>query len=111
MIATVQSLLFLGLALVAFVLEAWAFGDAVVRRPQSFTWAGKRTRNFWLLLLGGAVLAGFLALPPPIGGGFMPVMVMLIAVVPAAVYLGDVRPAVRSYGPRQGRRRPPGGGW
>lgn len=110
MIATVQGLLFLGLALVALVLEVWAFGDAVGRRREAFTWAGKRTRTFWLLLLGGAALAGFISLPPPIGGGYLPTMVMLIAVVPAAVYLGDVRPAVRSYGPRQGRR-PPGGGW
>lgn len=110
MIGTIQVLLFLGLALVAFGIELWALVDALGRRPEAFSWAGKRTRTFWLLLLGGAALLGFLALPPPVGLGMMPILIMLGAVIPAAVYLGDVRPAVRGY--RGGRRRPPGrGGW
>ena len=110
MIANIQVLLFIGLALVTFVLEVWALLDAATRRPEAFLAAGKRTRTFWLLLLGGAALAGFLALPPPLGLSLLPTLVMLAAVVPAAVYLADVRPAVRSHG--RGRRQPPGrGGW
>jgi hypothetical protein len=106
MIATIQVLLFLGLALVALALEVWALVDAAGRRPEAFSYAGKRTRSFWLLLLGGATLAGFLALPPPLGLGIMPLMIMLGAVVPAGVYLADVRPAVRGY-----RRPPRRDGW
>jgi hypothetical protein len=109
-IGTVQVVLFLGLALVGLALEVWALVDAAGRPAQAFSWAGKRTRNFWLLLLGGAALAGFLALPPPVGFGMMPTIIMLGAVVPAAIYLSDVRPAVRGF--RGGRRQPPGrGGW
>jgi hypothetical protein len=107
-IATIQVLLFLGLALVALGLEAWALIDAASRRAEAFSYAGKRTRGFWLLLLGGATVAGFLAIPAPLGLGIMPVIVMLAAVVPAGVYLADVRPAVRGYG--RGRR-PGQGGW
>lgn len=108
MIGTIQTLLFLGLALVGIVIEAWALLDALRRPPQAFSYAGKRTRTFWLLLLGGAAVLGFLSIPPPLGVGYMPVFIMLGAIVPAAVYLSDVRPAVRGFG----RRRPPrGGGW
>ena len=110
MIATIQVLVFLGLALVGFAVEVWALVDAASRRAAAFTAAGKRTRGFWRLLLGGGALAGFLAIPRPLGLGLMPTLILLGAVVPAGVYLGDVRPAVRGYG--GGRRRPPQrGGW
>lgn len=103
MIATLQVLIFLALALVAFGLEAWALVDAARRPPTAFAYAGKRTKNFWLVLTGVAAAVGFLAIPPPLGLGFVPLFLMLAAVVPAGVYLADVRPAVRGY------RRPGGG--
>lgn len=107
-VATIQLVLFLALALVAFGIEVWALIDAARRSPQAFTYAGKRTRTFWLALTGAAAAIGFLAIPPPIGLSLVPFTLSVLAVVPAAVYLADVRPAVRGYG----RRRPPrGGGW
>jgi len=109
-IASLQVLLFLALALLFFVLEAWALIDAARRPPAAFTYAGKRTKNLWLIVTGLGAALGFLAIPPPLGLGFGSLFMMFGAVVPAGVYLADVRPAVRGYG--GGRRRPPqGGGW
>ena len=108
MIATIQVLLFLGLALAGFAIEVWALIDVLSRRAAAFPAAGKRTRGFWLAILAGATLGGFLAIPRPLGLGLMPTLVMLAAIVPAGVYLGDVRPAVRGSG---GRRPPQRGGW
>lgn len=110
MIATIQVYLFLALSLVAFGIEVWALVDAGRRRPQAFVSAGKRTKNFWVTVLAVASALGFLSLPPPIGLGRLPVFLMLAAVIPAGVYLAEVRPSVRGYG--GGRRRPPrSGGW
>lgn len=109
-IATIQVYLFLLIALVAFGIELWALIDAARRPAQAFSYAGKRTKQFWVWLLVGASTAGFLGLPPPIGIGLLPTFLMIVAVVPAGVYLADVRPAVSGYGGGR-RRRPPGGGW
>ncbi|UNX54519.1 DUF2516 family protein [Georgenia sp. TF02-10] len=108
MVGNLQVLLFLALALVMLGLELWALVDAARRPAGAFTTAGKRTKTFWLVLLGVAAVIGFVAIPPPLGIGLMGGFLQLLAVVPAGVYLADVRPAVRGYG----RRRPPrGGGW
>lgn len=95
----------LGLAL--FGIELWALVDAARRPPAAFVAAGKRTKNFWLVLTGIAAAVGFISIP--FGGGSVGFLSFL-AVVPAGVYLADVRPAVRGY---SGGRRPPsrGGGW
>lgn len=103
MIANLQVLLFLALALVGVVLEVWALIDAARRPPSAFTYAGKRTKTFWVALTGVGAALGFLAIPPPLGLQIVPLFVMFGAVVPAGVYLADVRPAVRGY------RRPGGG--
>ncbi|ROR72487.1 DUF2516 family protein [Bogoriella caseilytica] len=110
MIGGLQTLIFLVLALALFGVEVWALVDAARRPASAFVTAGKRTKTFWLILTGVAAVIGFLTLPPPVGvaqiGGFF----MFIAVVPAGIYLADVRPAVAPYS----RRRPPsspGNGW
>lgn len=105
MIATIQLYLFLGLALVGFAIEVWAFVD-VLRRPASgFEAADKRTKGFWLAIVALAVVIGFLGIPPPLGISGVTFFI-LIAVVPAGIYLADVRPAVARYsrGPRGGSR-------
>ncbi|WP_230976442.1 MULTISPECIES: DUF2516 family protein [Georgenia] len=104
-IGNLQFYLFLLLALAAFAVEVWALVHALRQPAQAFTYAGKRTKNFWLIVLAVNVALGFIALPPfgPLSGGFLSIML----IVPAAIYLTDVRPAVSGYG--RGRRG--GGGW
>jgi hypothetical protein len=99
-IAVLQMYLFLGLALVAFGLEVWALAHALRMPARSFEAADKRTKTFWTLILAGAVAIGFLCIPPPIGLSLLPVMFLLLAVVPAGIYLADVRPAVTRYSGR-----------
>ncbi|WP_127126870.1 DUF2516 family protein [Georgenia sp. SYP-B2076] len=106
LLVTLQQYLMLGLSLVLFGVEAWALIDAARRPAAAFLAAGKRTKNFWLILTGVAAAVGFIG----IGGiGFL----QFVAVVPAGVYLADVRPAVSGYGGGRGGRRPPrsGSGW
>jgi len=68
-------------------LVVWAFVDAIIRPAAGFVAAGKLTKPAWLAITGIAALVllyfgplSFLGLP---------------AVVAGAVYLVDVRPAVR----------------
>ncbi|MPV37230.1 DUF2516 family protein [Georgenia subflava] len=110
MFVTLQQYVMLALSLVLFALELWALIDAARRPSAAFVAADKRTKNFWLVLTGIAAAIGFISIPLQ-GGGFS--FLQFAAVVPAGIYLADVRPAVSSYGGGTGRRRPPrqGGGW
>lgn len=105
MIGTIQLYLFLALALVGFALEVWALVDALRRPGSAFESADKRTKGFWAGVLAVAVVVGFLGIPPPLGVSGLTFFI-LIAVVPAGIYLADVRPAVARYsrGPRGGSR-------
>jgi len=68
---------FLVLGLVAFIVEAWAFIDAIRRPAQAFVAVGK---------LYGAVY------------GVGPVSILPVAAfVAAAIYLADVRPKVKDF--------------
>ena len=49
---------FVALAVAAFVVEAWAFIDAIIRPAQAFTAAGKQTKVLWLIILGVAFVLG-----------------------------------------------------
>lgn len=69
-------------------LRAWALFDCATRKAAAFPAADKLTKPTWLLILLAAGLLGSLASPP-----LWPIS--LISVVAAAVYLADVRPAVR----------------
>lgn len=102
LIGSIQQYLFLGLALVGLALEVWALVHAARTPSRSFEAADKRTKRFWALILAAATLIGFLALPPPIGFSPLPVMFGLLAIVPAGIYLADVRPAVQRYSGRGG---------
>ena len=85
---------FLALGLAAFVVEAWAFIDAITRPSQAFVASGKQTKPLWLIILGVAAVIGF-------GGALGKLSVIsilpVVAFVAAAVYLADVRPKVRSF--------------
>jgi hypothetical protein len=110
---TIQYVILLVLAVGAFAIEVWALVDAVRQSSGAFVAAGKLTKTLWLVILGVAAALGFLSLPLG-GGGFSSPLgfLSLIAVVAAAVYLTDVRPAVRQMrGRGGGGRGGPYGPW
>ncbi|HEX5298320.1 MAG TPA: DUF2516 family protein, partial [Streptosporangiaceae bacterium] len=85
---------FLALGLAAFVVEAWAFIDAITRPSQAFVAAGKQTKQLWLIILGVATVVGLAFAIIGVG----PTSILPVAAfVAAAIYLADVRPKVRSF--------------
>ena len=75
--------------LLVFVVQAWAFVDAVSHRPEAFVSADKMTKPTWLIILGIALVAHMLIWSPV---SFL----NLIGAVAAIVYLVDARPALRA---------------
>ncbi|MGL4177399.1 MAG: DUF2516 family protein [Dermatophilaceae bacterium] len=94
------------LSAAALLVEVYALVDCLRRRADAFVAAGKRTKNFWLLVTGVAVLVGFVALG---GVGFL----AIIAIIAAGVYLADVKPALDQVTGRGGAggRQGPYGPW
>jgi hypothetical protein len=94
------------LLLGAFVVEAWAFVDAIIRPKAAFPAAGKQTKPIWLIILGVAFVIG-------IAGAVQAISLVnvftVVAFVAAAIYLVDVRPKVRALKP--GARQGPYGPW
>jgi asparagine N-glycosylation enzyme membrane subunit Stt3 len=85
----VQSTLMMVATFVVFALQAFAFVDAVSRRPDAYVAADKLTKPAWLIILGIA-LAAHMLIWNPIS------FLNLIGTVAALVYLLDARPAMRS---------------
>jgi hypothetical protein len=100
---------FLALGLAAFVVEAWAFVDAITRPSQAFVAAGKQTKQLWLIILGVATVVGLAFAIIGVG----PTSILPVAAfVAAAIYLADVRPKVRSFPKnRSGTSQGPYGPW
>ena len=84
-----QSTLVLILGLAALACEVFALVDALRHRPDAYVAAGKRTKNFWSILLLVAVILGVVTLFNVLN------LFGLVGFVAAAVYLADVRPALR----------------
>ncbi|NAZ81432.1 DUF2516 family protein [Kineococcus sp. R8] len=101
LIGGVQSGVLLVLSVGAFALTLFALVDAVRHKPDAYVAAGKRTKTFWVAIVAVATAFCFVTL----GGGQMPGFLSIIGVVAAAVYLADVRPAVRQFRGRGGPRR------
>jgi hypothetical protein len=103
---TVINWFFWILLLGAFVIEIWAFGDALRRPSEAFPAAGKQTKPIWLIILGVAFVIG-------IGGAVCYLSLLsffpIIAFVAAAIYLVDVRPKLKSV--KSGTRQGPYGPW
>lgn len=97
-----QSVVLLVLGAVALGCEAFAFVDALRHPDNAYVAAGKRTRTFWLVVLGVALAIGFITVFNVLN------LFGLIAFVGAAVYLADVRPALRQVRGLGGRS---GNGW
>ena len=87
------------LSLAILGMEVFAFVDALRHRSDAYVAAGKRTKPIWLAVTGVAALLGFLTLGNPLN------LFALLGVVGAAVYLADVRPALRSVGGSRGPSR------
>jgi hypothetical protein len=96
---------FVALAIAAFIVEAWAFVDAIIRPAQAFPAAGKQTKPIWLVILGVAFVLGLYSA----AYGGVTQLLSVVAFVAAAVYLVDVRPKVREF--RKGTRMGPYGPW
>ncbi|MEP7088477.1 MAG: DUF2516 family protein [Nocardioidaceae bacterium] len=77
------------ITLALFALQAWAFVDAVTRRPEVFVAGDKLTKPAWLIILGIA-LAAHLLIWSPLS------FLNLAGAVAAIVYIVDARPVLRS---------------
>jgi hypothetical protein len=86
---------FLALFLAAFVFEAWAFIDAIIRPAPAYLAAGKRTKQIWLLITGVAAVLGLASATGYLGSATW--FLGVAAFVAAAVYMVDVRPKVREF--------------
>lgn len=91
-----QNTVTLMLGVAAFALMAWALVDCLRVRADAFPAAGKRSKQFWLLLTGVATAIGFVSIFGPLN------IFNLAAVIAAAVYHTDVKPAVRAVQGRGG---------
>jgi predicted membrane metal-binding protein len=103
---SIINLFFWVLLLGAFVIEAWAFGDALRRPSTAFPAAGKQTKPIWLIILGVAFVIGIAG-----AVGYLSLISIfpVIAFVAAAIYLVDVRPKINSL--KSGSRQGPYGPW
>ncbi|WP_370066646.1 DUF2516 family protein [Streptacidiphilus sp. MAP5-3] len=78
------------------LFTVFTFVDAAFRREDAYRAADKKTKPFWLIILGVGVGIEFF-----LGSIFLD----LIAIVAAMVYMVDVRPALRRVTPsRRGGR-------
>jgi hypothetical protein len=106
--ATAVTIFFWLIAIVFFVVEAFAFIDAIRRPAGSYVAAGKQTKPLWLLILGVATVIG-------LGGalGFLTLLSILpiVAFVAAGIYMADVRPKVRAIGGGGSQHQGPYGPW
>jgi hypothetical protein len=98
---------FVALAVAAFVVETWAFVDAIIRPAPAFAAAGKQTKPIWLIILGVAFVLG---LYTAAYGGVTQILAV-IAFVAAAIYLVDVRPKVREFKRGRSTHNGPYGPW
>lgn len=85
-----------------FALWLWALADCLTRKGQAFPAVDKLTKPAWLGILAFATLLGTLT-AQPFGNAAPMGILQLIATVAAAVYLADVRPAVREISGGRGR--------
>ena len=82
-----QSQIALVVYLGIFIVEAFAFIDAVSRPVQAYLAADKMNKQGWLIILGLALLVQVLRFTG---------LLSLIGLVAALVYILDARPALRS---------------
>ena len=84
-------------------LWVWAFGDCLTRKAAAFPAVDKLTKPAWLAIIAIAALLGTLTATPFDYAASPMQIIALVATVVAAVYLADVRPAVREITGGSGR--------
>lgn len=94
LLSNAQGLIGLALGVGVLVLNIVALVDAARHKPDAFVAAGKRTKGFWTAILGFSTLVAFLVLYNPLS------LFGILAVVAGALYLADVRPALRQVSGR-----------
>jgi hypothetical protein len=105
-IGSAQSTVALILGIAALALEVFAFIDALRHRPDAYVAAGKRTKQFWMIVTGVCALVGFVTFFSPLN------LFGILAVVGAGIYLADVRPALQQVSGRgRGSSQGPYGPW
>jgi len=102
---SIQSTLTLILGLVALGCEVFAVIDVLRHRPDAFVAAGKRTKTFWTIVLAVALAIGIIFVLNVLN------FIGILAFVAAAVYLADVRPALRQVSGRGRSTQGPYGPW
>lgn len=73
----------------AFIIEVVAFGHCLLQRPDAFSAINTLPKGAWLALIGGSALLTLLTWTSGLS------IIALIGITIAAVYLLDVRPALR----------------
>ncbi len=97
------------LLVAAFIVEAWAFVDAVRRPAGAFPAAGKQTKPLWLIITGVSLAVGLFSAAYDVS---LLLFLPIIAFIAAAIYLTDVRPKVREMGSGgSSRHQGPYGPW
>lgn len=94
----VQGYVAFALGLAALGMQAFAVIHALGTRADAFPAAGKRTKGFWTAITVVALAVGFISVAAPLN------IFNLVAIVAAAVYLVDVKPAVQAVQGRGGGR-------
>ena len=89
---SVVNLIGLAVWIFCLVIGAVALLHSVVQRADAFPAIGTMSKTMWLAMIGGGVLLA--ALSRPLGLGYISLFT-LISVGISAVYLLDVRPALR----------------
>jgi hypothetical protein len=79
------------LVVVAVVIEAFAFINCLIQRSDAFGAIGTLSKGAWLALTAASLLVTLLLQVPSGGIGLLG----FIAITIAAIYLLDVRPALR----------------
>ena len=90
-----QNVVTLALGVGALALGLFAFVDALRHDAGAYAAEGKKTKTFWLVVLGVSLAVLFVSVQQVLN------MFALIAVVAVGVYLADVRPAVAPYTARR----------
>lgn len=77
------------LMLTVLCFAVFAFIDAALRRSDAYPAADKRTKGFWLIILGLAVVVNV----PLLGLGLL--ILKVIGLIATIVYIVDARPALK----------------